>query len=62
MEPKSKFFTQEGFYISWRTEKDDFRVFVKSKTSAQILFFKLKKRYSTVELLRIKDGKMKKVA
>ena len=62
MEPKSKFFTQEGFCISWRTEKDDFRVFVKSKTSAQILFSKLKKRYSTVELLRIKDGKMKKVA
>lgn len=61
-EQKNKFFTQEGYYVCWKTKKDNFRIFVQGESPAKTLFAKLRKMNTTTELFKIRAGKMKKVA
>ncbi len=59
---KSSFLSLDGFFVSWSSRVGECRVFTKSKGEAQNLFSTLKSQHPTIELHKIANGQMEKIA
>ena len=59
---KNSFFYLDGFFLSWKDKSGESRVFVQCKKEAQTMFANLKNIHPDIELHKISEGKMKKVA
>lgn len=58
----SSFLSLHGFFLSWWTNSGDCRIFVRNKHDAQVMFANLKRQHPNIELHKVENGKLVKVA